>query len=254
MSRTLRVGALAAAAYVAVVVATVGLTHRHVRPLFDAVGPAAPYRWVNPPSDFAAGNVKPSPSQLTFGVTATDPPPGGASEDSQFVFSLPRGAIAAKGDAKVVAAMTPRDPDKLGTLPAKTFADGNAYQIAFTYTDGSVAPTTATGSVLLTVPVPADALMYSPDGKTWQTVKSKSASATSIGGDMPGAGYYVATSPNVVSTGGGGGGGAGRLILPIVITALVAAALVATPVVLRRRRPQQGGRAEQRRRQRQRRR
>lgn len=242
MTKALRVGAAVAVAYVGVVAATVALTHRHVRPLLDAVGPAAPYRWVNPPPDFAAGNVRPAATELTFGIQDTDPPPGGASEDSQFVFSLPRGAIPAKGTAKVVAAMKPVDPDKLGPLPAKTFADGNAYQVVFTYAPGGdAAPIKATGSVLLTVPVPADAIMFSPDGRTWQTVKSKSASATSIGGDMPGAGYYLATSPNVL-IGGGGGGGSGRLVLPIVITAVVAAALVATPVLLRRRRPQQGGR------------
>jgi len=257
-SRALRIGAVVGFAYVAAVVATTAFTSRDVRPLFDAIGPPPAYRWVKPPPDFQTGNVRPTSITIgPMGLTANDPPPGGASDDSQFVFNLPRNAIAPKGDAQLTVKIDPVDPATLGALPAKTFADGNAYKIAFAYAPGGeTAPVTTPGNVLLTVPVPASAVYYSPDGKTWRAVKSQNANATSIGAEMPDAGYFVATSPDVVGT-SGGSNGAGRLVLPIIVTVVIAAALVLTPVILRRRRaPQtrQSTRQQQRRRQQRRRR
>jgi hypothetical protein len=262
MSRAGRIGATVAVLYVAAVALTAAFTNRTVRPLFDAIGPPPAYRWVKPPPDFATGNVKPEPVKVAFGLKPEDPPPGGASEDSQFVFNLPRDAIPRQGDAKAVATITPLDPDTLGPLPPKTFADGNAYRIQFNYDPGeAVAPVNATGSVLLTVPIPADGVVFSSDGKTWKPVTNKSAGATAIGADMQAAGYFLATTPDVIAI--SHKGGIGRLAVPIAITVVLAGALVAVPLLLRRRseaparpipRQQQRQRARQRQRQRQRRR
>jgi hypothetical protein len=231
-------GVAVALTYVGVVVATSVFSDRTVRPLFDAVGPPPLYRWVKPPPDFAAGNIKPKPTDVTFGLGLDALPPAGASEDSQFVFNLPKGAIPPReGDTSGVAHIAPVDPDTLGPLPPKQFADGNAYQITFRYEPSrEPAPVTMAGSVLLTMPVPADAILYSEDGRTWRAVKSQHASANAIGGEMPGAGYYLAMTPDLVDY-GGGGGGLGKLVVPIAVTVVVAGALVATPLIIRRRRP-----------------
>ena len=208
-----------------------------MRPLFDAVGPPPVYRWVKPPPDFAPGNLKPKPTEISVGLGPDALPPAGSSEDSQFVFNLPKGAVAPhEGDTSAVARIEPVDPDKLGPLPAKQFSDGNAYRITFRYTpSGAAATVSAPGSVLLTVPVPAEGIVYSEDGRTWRSVTSQHASANTTGAEMPGPGYYLATSAEAIST--VGGGGVGRLIVPIGLTVLVAALLVGMPLLLRRRKP-----------------
>jgi hypothetical protein len=235
--------ALSGLAIALVYVAAVGLTRlggdHDVRPLFDAVGPPPAYRWVKPPPDFAAGNIKPKARDVVVGLGADDLPPAGSSEDSQFVFNLPKGAFAPHGtDARVIAHIAPTDPDTLGPPPAGQFSDGNAYRITFAYSpSGDAAVPTQAGSVLLTTPVQATAVLHSVDGKTWTAVKSEHASTTAIGAEMPAAGYYLAVSPDLIAT-KSSGGGIGRLLLPIAITVAVAAALVGIPVLRRRRRPQ----------------
>ena len=242
MNRTVAAGATAALVYVAVVAVTGLVSDRDVRPLFDATGPPPPYRWVKPPPDFAAGNVRPKPVEVTISLKPEDPPPAGASEDNQFVFSLPRDAMAPgpAGEVQAVARIEAVDPDTLAALPAGTFADGNAYRITFGY-GAADQPATLTrpGSILLTVPVPADSVLYSEDGRVWRGVTSQHASANAVGAEMPGPGYFVATTPDVIGY-SDSGGGFGRLLLPIVITVVIAGALVARPVLMRRRRPPAG--------------
>jgi hypothetical protein len=236
MRRIALTGASVALAYLGIVLATSLFTNHTVRPLFDGGAPPPPYRWVNPPPDFAPGNIGPKPTDLTFEVKPDALPPAGASEDAQFVFNLPKGSVPLADTSTTVRAnIVPLDPDKLGPLPTKQFPNGNVYRITFTYEPGGQpAPVTIPGSVLLTVPVPAEAVMYSEDGKAWRPLKSENASATAIGADMPGAGYYLAISPDVVGSTGGGGGGIGRVMVPVVITVVVAGALVAMPVLRRR--------------------
>jgi hypothetical protein len=237
MTRAARIGGALALLYVVVVIATGLVSNRTVRPLFDAVGPPPAYRWVRPPPDFAPGNIKPKSNEITFGLKPEDLPPAGSSEDSQFVFNLPKGAIAVHGaDTGGVARIVPTDPDALGALPPKQFSDGNAYRITFSYQpSGEAAPLTAPGSVLMTVPVPAEGILFSVDGQTWAPITSQHASATAIGGELPNSGYYLAYSLEAIPT--SSGGGAGRLILPIAITVAVAAALVGVPMLRRRRQP-----------------
>ncbi len=203
-----------------------------------AVGPPPAYRWVKPPPDFAPGNVRPKPIEIPFGLNPEDLPAAGSSEDSQFVFNLQKGAIPAHAtDTRGIARIEPHDPDTLGPLPANQFADGNAYRITFRYDpSGAAAPVATPGSVLLTVPVPAAGVLFSEDGRTWRAIKSQHASATAVGADLPGTGYYLAVTPDAISF--VGGGGVGGLVIPIVITVLVAAILIGTPLVIRRRRPQ----------------
>ena len=66
MRRIAITGASVALAYLAVVLATSLFTNRTVRPLFDGGAPPPPYRWINPPPDFAPGNLGPKSTDLTF--------------------------------------------------------------------------------------------------------------------------------------------------------------------------------------------
>ena len=238
MKRTAVLGGAAVLVYVGVLAVT-GLVGNHtVRPLFDAIGPPPAYRWVKPPPDFAAGNQRPKSNDNTFGLGADDLPPAASSEDSQFVFNFEKGAIGAHDTDRLLAHIDAVDPDTLGPLPPKQFADGNAYRLNLTYQpSGQPAVVAKPGSLLLTVPVPATAVVYSQDGKAWRTLTSRNASATAIGAELPGPGYYLAVSPDVISS-ASKGGGAGRLLLPIAITVVVAGGLVAVPLVRRRNRPQ----------------
>jgi hypothetical protein len=82
MRRVAAAGVAVALAYAGVVVATSLLSDRTVRPLFDAVGPPPVYRWVKPPPDFAPGNLKPKPTEISVGLGPDALPPAGSSEDS----------------------------------------------------------------------------------------------------------------------------------------------------------------------------
>jgi hypothetical protein len=254
MKRATLAGLALAGLYVTVTLATNVFGTHTVRPLFDAIGPPPAYRWVKPPPDFAAGNVRSKPIDVSFGVKPDDLPPAGASEDSQFVFNLPKGSIPpADPDVTVKAHIAPLDPDTLGPLPGGKFADGNTYRITFNYDpSGKPAVVATPGSVLLTVPVPAEGVVFSEDGKAWRTINSAHASANAVGADMPGGGYYLAVVPERVGF-TKTGGGAGRLLVPILITVVVAGALLGVPIMLRRRRPMTAAEKRQRQRQQQRR-
>src|SRR4051812_35926875 len=60
--RRLTLGAVLAVAYIGVAVATAGVSGHSVLPLYEGVGSAPPYQWVNPPAAFKTGNVVPKPN------------------------------------------------------------------------------------------------------------------------------------------------------------------------------------------------
>ncbi len=74
--RSLILGVVLLGGYLAVLGVTVGLRDDHVRPLYDGFTPPPSYRWVEPPSFFSSGNVKPtrSPPRSSSGATARPPP------------------------------------------------------------------------------------------------------------------------------------------------------------------------------------
>jgi hypothetical protein len=238
--RTLVVGVAVAASYAAVYVATVRLSARHQRPLFDGVAPSAPYRWVNPPSEFEQGNVPPHPSTIDLplapdGFKAT----GATSEDGQVVLNLPDGAVPARpGETGVRVVVTPLDPAKLGRLPPGLFADGNAYRIEMRYVPSGVAigSLAKPGNLVMTVPAPSVALVESPDGRTWQRLDIASAGpSTNPAVQFARAGDYLGASDvSPLSGGGSSSDNTGRIVLVAGIAAVLAMALVLTPVLVRR--------------------
>ncbi|HEX3539369.1 MAG TPA: hypothetical protein VHT75_02890 [Acidimicrobiales bacterium] len=237
-------GVVVIAGYLIAALATVGLSGRHVLPLFEGIGPPPQYQWVKPPPAFAAGNVKPKPVETDFPLTGPVEPAFVSSPDGQFVVNLGSGAFPRHDpDTKVHATITPLDPASLGPLPPGVAADGNAYRIEFTYQPSKTPLVTlaGVGNVILTAPYQAESLLDSTDGRSWTTLRSQDlADPTMIGSPFTAAGYYIAgTSHNAVKSANTPGSGvAGISAIAIsVVAAAVLLGLFALTAVGRRAKP-----------------
>jgi MYXO-CTERM domain-containing protein len=152
-------------------VATIGTGGHPLRPLYEGIGPSAPYRWVHPPPAFRSTNTPPETVTESFDLTPTgsQEEPGG-SGDGQLALSLAAGAIPpSPGRNSVLLSFAPVDPAKLGPLPVGLFSDGNAYLVTAFYQPGRVpipAPAKPIDAVIRT-PVSSTALLISTDGKAW---------------------------------------------------------------------------------------
>jgi hypothetical protein len=238
--RTGKSGVAIAVGYVVVCIATIALTGHSVRPLFDGIGPPAPYQWVKPPPDFAAGNKKPKPVSMDVALKANGSAASVVSTpDAQALLNLPEGAVAAHGaDTKVTVMIVPLDPATLGPPPKPLHADGNAYRIALKYEPSGVAagPLAKPGNVVLTVPQPAKSVLSSADGRAWQELASQSIGGTgSVGAAFNGGGYFLAGAHGTV-TGTSSKSSTGRTLLIAGVVVVLALALPFLVTWLRRRR------------------
>src|SRR5579863_10451195 len=78
-------GAAVALVYLVACVATMATGGHALRPLYEGIGPAAPYRWVDPPAQFKATNLTPAHASESIDLTATGSPQiGGETSDGQF--------------------------------------------------------------------------------------------------------------------------------------------------------------------------
>ena len=201
MRRTLAVGAALAAAYVIVVAATMVGTDRPVRPLFDGLTPPPPYRWVKPPPGYGT-NVKAKPDKVSVPLDAGGSVPAGPTGvNGQVTLNLPQGAIPARtGDTAVEIAIVPLDANRLGPLPPRLIPDGNAYEIRMRYRpSGTAVPALAApGNVVLATPEPASVLVFSADGRGWETMETaRVGGPDSVGATFRRPGHYVAAIPGV---------------------------------------------------------
>jgi hypothetical protein len=236
--RALAVGLTLVATYLLATGITMRTGGHHVRPLFDAVGPAAPYQWVNPPPEFAAGNTKPHPDTFSVGVGIQGSPPSGVtSRDGQVILNLSSQAVPAHGsDSRAAIVIAPLDPAKLGALPTGRAADGNVYRITITYSPSNQALNALAipGNVVLEVPAPATEMLFSGDGKTWETLVSQSVGGTAgIGAPFSRTGYYVGALPGTSTGGSSSKSNNGSVIVVVLITVAVALALGFAPKVFR---------------------
>lgn len=153
-------------------------------PLLDGLGPAQPYRWVSPPADLAATNVKPSE-----GVFSLQMGPKGVlalvlvTSDNQVTIVVNDAAIPPHaGDRSVRFLALPVDPSTLGPPPGSgvvTF--GNAYKLSATYEPSgtAIASLAKPIDVILAHPVtptlkPTVLDIYrSPNGTGWTKLESK---------------------------------------------------------------------------------
>jgi hypothetical protein len=231
-------GVAALGFYLVVCGLTVRATGHHVRPLFDGVGPAPRYQWVNPPKAFAAGNVVPTPNRRDEVLGPSGSPQDGiASSDGQLVVDLPAGAIPLNGPvAKASVAITPLDPATLGPLPPGEAPDGNAYRVEIT--TGAPAQPVAVlakpGTAQLTVPQPTTKVFSSSDGRDWQPVETFPVNNIVVSFRLPAAGYFVASAAPVAVTSTPSSSDTARTVVVAALTALLALLLALSPVVVRR--------------------
>lgn len=194
--RLWRLGLLAAGGYALVLAATGLVTDRPVRPLFDAIGGAIPYKWVNPPWYVGSTNIKPGPSSTDIPFEkGTSPLIGVNSEDAQIILNLPEGALPPSGaDTAVRVSFTPLDPKKLARLPGGMRPSGNAYRVEMSYQpSGAALRQVATpGNVVMVVPDEAEKLLFSTDGKSWQELPTQLlGDPNTVGSAFNTPGYYL---------------------------------------------------------------
>lgn len=222
MIRARSAGPALALFYVAVAVGTSALTAGR-RPLFDGFAPPVPYNWSKPPPEFAAGNFPPRAGSQSVALTAGGSEPVNAStEDAQAILTLPAGAV--RGDpteSGIEVRLTPLDASTLAPPPPDLKVVSNAYLVAITYAPSqaplnelaSLAPPASPATIALTAATPGDTLLFSVDGRGWQTVPSRPFGNTNgLVAPLRSPGYYVvaaspavhAPSATVVPPGGGG--------------------------------------------------
>ena len=119
----------------------------------DGIAIPAPYHWVSPPPDQAAGNQAPASGSATVSFTdGTSDPASVFADDGQVTLSLPRGALApVGGQTGVRITITPVRPQP--AAPHGYLADGNAYSVTATYV-GSGQPAAFLMSALLDMRYP----------------------------------------------------------------------------------------------------
>jgi hypothetical protein len=239
-------GAAAVAAYLAGAAISGHVSPAARRPLLDGFNSAQPYRWVNPPPALAANNQPPHHAAMTFafkgGVLQ-----GGVvfTNDQQATVIIQDGSIAASSDQTGVrVTVDPVDPAKLGPPPDGQSYDGNAYRILGAYQPGGASLTSLTTAADISLAYPADAtfglgalkhaVLYSPDGKGWQTLGSVDLApgVLQVTAKLKGFGYVV-----VGRTGGAAKGSSPfARIVPIVAAGVVVLLILlfTSPRVIRR--------------------
>lgn len=211
------------------------------RPLFDGFAPPPPYRWVNPPREFRAGNQPPRPSTVDVPLGPAGSNVGsGSSSDGQVILTFPAGAFPGHPtDTRVTVQVTPVDPAVLAAPPPGLAADGNAYRLDFVSepsrspVPGLVMP----ADVILVVPEPAQTLLFSGDGRAWGNLPFRPVpDPTQLAGSFTAPGYFLAVAPPVgrPSDLGTGPSDASRLLRVAAVTVGLTLALVVAPIAWRR--------------------
>jgi hypothetical protein len=213
------------------------------RPLLDGIGPVAPYNWVAPPPELAAGNVAPASGTFDIALSERGSRAGVfTTGDAQATLILTAGTFPpVAGQDHVHLAITPLDPAEVGTPEAPLQIIGNVYRVEATYEPSGdrVRTIRATLEVILIYPLTPNAhatshaVVSSRDGRTWMTSKgSDSPTIQQAEGPVDTLGYLAAagdltpTSPGPVPAAGGRGSLGIALIVAGVCAALVGAGLL----------------------------
>ena len=231
------IGAAVVGCYLAAAGATLGLSGRPVRPLFEGIGPPPPYQWVNPPRAFATGNTKPAAASTDIAFKDGKSVQASAfTPDGQCVVNFNAGAFAVHGgDTSVGATITPLDPATLGPVPPGLAADGNAYRVSLTYkpSNTTLDSITTPGSISLVAPNPGQVLLFSSDGQSWTKLTTDTVGTTSsVFSTFTRPGWYLVGASPTASVPGSHGNGLGTAAIAALVAGL-AIVLAATPVVVR---------------------
>ena len=150
------------------------------RPVFDAIGPPAPYKWVNPPPDYAPGNMKPESATHDLVLTASGSVAASvATPDGQAAIVLKEASFAArKGETAITIRIDPLDPATLGRPPRGLRYDGNAYRYIAAYKKSGVeTELTKPATVVLQFPIVSTKLLRR-DGDVWTDLKANPVSVS----------------------------------------------------------------------------
>jgi hypothetical protein len=240
-------GAAVVLAYIALALASAGLSGLARGPLLDGLGPLAPYRWVSPPPELAATNQPPSSGRfdLTLGPQGSEPATFVLS-DNQATFILPEGTFASKaGEVQVRLRIDPIDPATLGPPPSGMTVFGNAYRLRASYQPSGrpVAELRSPIDAYLVYPVTATLtsanhqLATSEDGRAWTLEDGVDSHALQqVEGTVPALGYVqVVGALGSPSPSTSGGGGSNRTLALGLIVAAVCVGLLGAGLILRSR-------------------
>jgi hypothetical protein len=218
-------------------------------PLLDGIGPAQPYRWVNPPPDLAATNVKPSSGVFTLTLDAHGVRPQVlVTSDNQATINVPAEAIAAhSGDRSVEITVTPVDPGTLAPPGDGLSSFGNAYRIDARYrpSGAKVDNLAQPIDVILLYPVTLNlqsthhAIYSSIDGQTWTLRSGSDSIATQqTDGAIPVLGFAQVAGRLSSHSATAAPGSKSRTVAIGLIVGAICMLLVGVGLLLRSRRPE----------------
>jgi hypothetical protein len=217
-------------------------------PLLDGLGPAAPYRWVSPPPDLAAGNQPPSAGEFTLELDA-----GGVrgqalfTSDNQVTLIVADGAIGPRtGEQSVTLSVEPLDPASLPAPGGDLVTFGNAYALSAAYEPSGTPVKKLDGEIdlILLYPVTPNVhaathtMLRSATGTSWKDLETTdSAAQQQVQARIPGLGTFVVAGvpgPSPVAPAESGGGSNTTAIVLLVLAGC--ALLVGIGFLLRSRR------------------
>jgi hypothetical protein len=208
-ARRLAPGLLLAAVYVAAVAVTARTGLRPVRPLFDGQAPVPPYQWVDPPPEFADGNVPPEPVEVSIelsdgGTRATS----FGTPDAQAIVTLPDGAVPpAAGAEAALVTVEPVDPEAVGPPPSDLRFDGNAYRVEIAYQpSGDPAELREPLTLVLRYPAHATVLLGRDASRWTPLVTNQIRSTLQLWAGTRRTGVFVAAAPRDAPIPDPGGG------------------------------------------------
>ena len=241
--RALAAGVLALAAYAAGswLSATLGVTSPT---MLDGLNSPAPYRWVDPPADLAAGNQEPLEGHFPLGLTKQGSNAGAFSTtDGQATLVISQGSIAAaQGQKSIEVDIVPISPaDVHANPPGDLEVTGNVYRITAAYKPSGDEITDLAGGgdqrILLLYPAEAGAhrphsVIVSQDGRSWSKLDTEDSSAQQQAqATVTSLGYFATAAPAAEPP------GASTPVIGIVVLAVILLALGGLVIARNTRRP-----------------
>jgi hypothetical protein len=175
-------------------------THFHIAPpdlLFDGITPLAPYQWVHPPPEQAAGNEPPEEgaAALTLGVSGA--PPGSVSTgDGQCTVILKGNSVAPRpGESTIRVRILPVDPAGLASASPGLRFDSNAYRIEVVYArSGAPVALRAPMSVVLRAATGGTEIVRLSGG-AWTPLQTTGYPLSVLVADVPQVGTFAVLAP-----------------------------------------------------------
>jgi hypothetical protein len=179
VSRRLAWGAAALAIYALAVIVHARIAPA-MRPLYDGLAPAAPYRYADPPPDLEAENELPEPGEGIVDIVGKGTAASSISTgDGQMQVVLPKGAFPArKGEKRVDVRIEPLAPEPPLEIGDGVVVEGNAYRVSAEYgKSGEPAALERPMTAVLRYPSFAT-VMVRRDGNAWRRLETQISQAS----------------------------------------------------------------------------